>query len=103
MEVLHHQVRVEGGDVGDQPDLLDEAKERLPIIVEDGGRRHPLEPLDLFGREHLAQAEVEEGDPPVAVEHVVAGVRITVEDPKVVNPAEDEPVDRLRGEISLLL
>src|ERR1700687_3847109 len=51
----------------------------------------------------LRQAEIEEGHPPTPLEQVVAWMRITVESMQPVQAAEDEPVDRLRGQVALVL
>jgi hypothetical protein len=62
---------------------------------------HRGQRLHLLGREVLDQAEVEEGDPAAAVEQVVARVRIAVERVRLVQAAEHEAVDRLRGQVPL--
>ncbi len=51
----------------------------------------------------LDQAEVEERDPAVSVEDVVARVRVAVECPEPVQTAEDEAEDRLARHVALLL
>ena len=53
--------------------------------------------------EVLDQPEVEEGHPPVGLEQVVARVRVAVERPQPVEAAEHEAVDRLGGQVALVL
>jgi hypothetical protein len=51
----------------------------------------------------LDEPEVEEGDPAAGVEQVVARVRVAVEGADFVQAAEDEAVDRLRGQVAFVL
>jgi len=51
----------------------------------------------------LDEPEVEEGDPAAALEQVVARVRVAVEGADLIQAAEDEPVDRLRGQVTFVL
>jgi len=61
------------------------------------------ERFELDVGEVLDQPVVEERDPAAAVEQVVAGVRVAVERVRVIQAAEHEPVDRLRGQVAFLL
>jgi hypothetical protein len=51
----------------------------------------------------LDEAEVEEADPAVAMEEVVAGVRVAVESVHPVDAAKHESEDRFGGQITLVL
>ena len=53
--------------------------------------------------ELLDEPEVQEGDATVAVEQVVARVRIAVEPVHAVEAAEDESEEALAGEVALVL
>ena len=59
--------------------------------------------VDLVGVEPLHEPEVEERHLAARAEQVVAGVRVAVEGVQPVEAAEHEPVDRLGGEVALLL
>ncbi len=73
------------------------------VAFEYQALRHALERADLGRREPLDQSEVEERHATPGLEQVVAGMRITVERVKRVNPAEDEPEDRFAGQVPLVL
>jgi hypothetical protein len=62
---------------------------------------HRGQRLHLLGGEVLDQAEVQERDPAAAVEQVIARVRVAVEHVRLVQAAEHEAVDRLRGQVAL--
>ena len=62
---------------------------------------HRREHLQLGVAEVAHEPEVEERDPPVAVEQVVARVRIAVERAHPVQAAEHEAEQRLAGEVAL--
>jgi len=51
----------------------------------------------------LDKTEVQEGDPAAPVEQVVARVRVAVEGADLVQAAEGEAVDRLRGQVAFAL
>ena len=74
------------------------------MVVLDGEEaRRVLERFELRHREPLGQAEVEEGDPAVPVEQVVAGMWVAVEGAEAVQAAKGEPVDGLGREVTLAL
>ena len=70
-------------------------------MVEGGSLDHPDEEVDLVRGEIADQPEVEERDPAVAVEEVVAGVGVAVERPQAVQAAEHEAVQALAVEVAL--
>ena len=71
-------------------------------VVVDRRRLHqPGEHGDLVGAEVADEPEVEERDPPVAVEQVVAGVRIAVERLHPVEAAEHEAEQPLADQVAL--
>ena len=59
--------------------------------------------LDLVSLEVLHQAEVDEGDPSVIGEEVVAGVRVAVERVLPVEAAENEAIERLGDPVAFFL
>jgi hypothetical protein len=87
--------------VRDQEAGLDHGPaEPLGILVHAQVLDHRGQRLHLLGGEVLDQAEVQERDPAAAVEQVVARVRIAVEGVRLVQAAEHEAVDRLRGQVA---
>ena len=72
-------------------------------MVDGSGLDHPGEHGDLVGAEVADEPEVEERDPPVAVEQVVAGVRVAVEGLHPVQAAEDEAEQHFADQIALAL
>ena len=84
-----------------QADALGEASVLGGVVVDGGGLDHGGEEVDLVGGEVAHQPEVEERDPPVAVEEVVPGVRVAVEGPHAVQAAEHEAVQALAVEVAL--
>ena len=72
-------------------------------MVDGSGPHHRLEHVELGVAEVAHEAEVDERDAPVAVEQVVARMRIAVERAHPVQAAEHEPEQPLAGEVALLL
>ena len=92
-----------GAPGSSKPGPFDEGPERRGVVV-DGRRLHQSgEHGDLVGAEVADEAEVEEGDPPVAVEQVVAGVRVAVERLHPVEAAEHEAEQSLADQVALAL
>ena len=73
------------------------------VVLEHHRADQLLEQRDLRGVVALHQAEVEEGDDAVPAEHVVPGMRVTVERVQAVEAAEHEPEDRFGREVALRL
>ena len=71
--------------------------------LRDGGVERRLLELDLLAVELLRHPEVEEGDPAVVHQEVVAGVRVGVEVLQVVDRAEAEAEDDLAEAAALLV
>jgi hypothetical protein len=99
--VLHDQRRGHRRVRDQEAGLHHGPAERLGVGIHAQVLDHRGQRLHLLGREVLDQAEVQEGDPPAAVEQVVARVRIAVEGVRLVQAAEHEAVDSLRGQVPL--
>ncbi len=82
---------------------LERGAELRDVVFEHHRTDELFEELDLLRRVVLHEPEVEERHHTVAVEQVVAGVRVAVERVQAVEAAEHEAVDRLGGEVALLL
>ena len=88
--------------VADEAELVERVAQRLGVVARRGVDRALLE-LDLLGLEPLGHPEVEEGDPPVVHQQVVAGVGVGVEVLQVVDRAEAEAEDDLAEDVALVL
>ena len=83
--------------------VLHGAAEALRVVVHAQVLDHRDQRPELVVGEVLDQPEIQEGDPPAGVEQVVPRVRVAVERVRPVQAAEHEPVDRLRGQVALVL
>jgi hypothetical protein len=99
--VLHHQLRGHRRVRDQEAGRRHGPAEPLGIVVHAQVLDHRGQRLHLLVGEVLDQAEVQEGDPAAAVEQVVARVRVAVERVRLVQAAEHEAVDRLRGQVAL--
>ena len=82
---------------------LERGAELRDVVLEDHRPDELLEQRDLVGLVALHQSEVEEGHDTVAVEQVVARVRVAVERVEAVQAPEHEAEDRLGREVAFLL
>ena len=87
----------------DEARILQAGPELLGLVVHAQRADHVDERPQVLAGEVLDQPEVQERDPAAAVEQVVARVRVPVERVHLVQAAEHEPVDRLPGQVTLLL
>ena len=94
---------VDRGVGAEHAGLLDDRAELGDVVVDRRRLHHVGEHVHLVGGEVLHEPEVEERHAPVAVEQVVAGVRVAVERPHPVQAAEHETEDRLGGEVAFVL
>ena len=83
-------------------DLFGDTTELAGFTIEHGPDQAG-ELLDFVGLEVLHQAEVDEGDPSVVGEQVVAGVRVAVERVLPVEAAENKAVERLGDPVAFFL
>ena len=132
-EPAHRLRLTYSGVIVDRPSLEDELVEVAEVVLDllvgerragaAGGRRRSMtrrnagdvavedDRLDHVGRtpstssgvKRLTRPKSRNVDPAAGAEQVVAGVRVAVEGVQPVEAAEHEPVDRLAGEVALLL
>jgi hypothetical protein len=100
--VLHQAVGIDPARVVDEAEVVKRVAEGLRVVAA-GGVDRPLLELDLLGAETLGHPEVEERDPAVVHQQVVAGVGIGVEVPQVVDRPEAEAEDDLAEDVALVL
>ena len=98
--MVHQPLGVELGRVLDEAEVVERLAERLRVAPR-GGVDRPLLELDLLAVEPLGHPEVEEGDPAVGHQDVVARVRVGVELLQVVDRAEAEPEDDLAEPVAI--
>ena len=102
-EVLADIVGVDRRPRKQQTRPFDKVAKRCRVVVDGRGLDQPGEDGDLVAAEVADEAEVEERDPPVAVEQVVARVGVAVERLHPVQAAEHEAKQAFADLVALAL